>query len=138
MCAFNKMVNGEQVIVQFHVYDLKVSHKDQAVLNDFLCDLRNEFGQEDELMENKGLVRMFDYLEDLIVEAADDLKNSRLYYPGNDQLFKVDDDSPRLLQKNADIFHRHITRLLFASQRARPEIKVCVVFLCTRVKLLTK
>ena len=34
----------------------------------------------------------FDYLEEVIVEADDDLKDSRLYYPGNDQLFKVDDD----------------------------------------------
>ena len=30
------------------------------------------------------------------MEAAEDLKNSRSYYPENDQLFKVDDDSPRL------------------------------------------
>ena len=28
MCTFNKMVNGEQITVQFHVDDLKVSHKD--------------------------------------------------------------------------------------------------------------
>ena len=49
-------------------------------------------------------------------------KNSRSYYPGNNQLFKVDDDSPRLLQKDSDIFHRHVTRLLFASKRTRPNI----------------
>ena len=28
MCTFNKMVNGDQVKVQFHVDNLKVSHKD--------------------------------------------------------------------------------------------------------------
>ena len=44
MCTFNKMVNGEQITVQFHVDDLKVSHKEQAVLEDFLKGLRNEFG----------------------------------------------------------------------------------------------
>ena len=33
MCTLNKMVNGEQEIFQFHVDDLKVSHKDQAVLD---------------------------------------------------------------------------------------------------------
>ena len=48
MCTFNKMVNGEQITVQFHVDNLKVSHKEQSVLEDFLCDLRSEFGQEDE------------------------------------------------------------------------------------------
>ena len=28
MCTFNKMVNDEQITVQFHVDDLKVSHKE--------------------------------------------------------------------------------------------------------------
>ena len=81
------MVNGEKIIVQFQVDDLKVSHKDQAVLEDFLNELRSEFGQEDELNENQGLVHkylsitvgysitgkvvftMFNYLKDVIVEA---------------------------------------------------------------------
>ena len=91
MCTFNKMVNGEQITVQFHVDDLKVSHKEESVLEDFLGDLRSEFGQEDKLTENTGLVHeylgitidyliagkvvftMFDHLEDVIVKAADDL-----------------------------------------------------------------
>ena len=91
---------------------MKVSHKEQYVLDDFLNDLRNEFGQEDELTENRGLVHeylgitidysiprkvmftMFDYLENVIVEANEDLKNSQVYYPGNDSLLKVDYNSP--------------------------------------------
>ena len=81
MCRFDKMVNGEQITVQFHVDDLKVSHKDQAVRGDFLTDLRVEFGQEGVLTENKRpvheclgitidysiprkvLFTMFDYLQ---------------------------------------------------------------------------
>ena len=123
MCTFNKMVNSEQIIVQFHVDDLKVSHKELSVLEDFLGDLRSEFGQEDELTENTGLAHeylgitidysiagkvvfpMFDYREDVIVEAAVDLKNSRSYYPGDDQLIKVDYDSPSLSPKDAKLFH---------------------------------
>ena len=122
MCKFNKMVNGEQVIDQSHVDDLKISHKDQSIFGDFLDRLRSEFGQEDELTENKGLVpeylgitidylipgkvvfTTFDYLEDVIVEAADDLKNSCSYYPGNNQLFKVDNDSPSLPLNDAELF----------------------------------
>ena len=34
MCTFNKMVNDEQIMVQFHVDDLKVSHKEESVLED--------------------------------------------------------------------------------------------------------
>ena len=51
---------------------------------------------------------------------------------------KVDEDSPRLPTKDADLFHCHVARLLFASKRARPDIQVCVAFLCTRVKALTE
>ena len=89
MCTFNKMVNGEQITIQFHVDDLKVSHKEQSVLDEFFKDVKDEFGQEDELMVKKGLVHeylgitidyliprkvvftMFDYLEDVIVEASE-------------------------------------------------------------------
>ena len=46
-------------MVQFHVDDLKVLHKDQAVLDDFLDKLRGEFGQEDEPTENKGLIQEY-------------------------------------------------------------------------------
>ena len=47
---------------------------------------------------------------------------------------KVNYDSPNWSTKDAKLFHRHVARLLFASKRARPDIQVCVAFLCTRVK----
>ena len=53
----------------------------------------------------KVVFTMFNYLEDVIVEAADDLKNSGSYYPGNDQLMKVDYDSSSLSTKDAKLFH---------------------------------
>ena len=49
MCTFNKLVNGEQITVKFHVDDLKVSHKNEAV----------QFGQEDKLTENRRLVHKY-------------------------------------------------------------------------------
>ena len=61
---------------------------------------------------------MFDYLKDVIVVAAEDLKNSCLYFRGNDQPFKVDYDSPSLPPKDAELFHCHVTRLLFTSKKA--------------------
>ena len=53
----------------------------------------------------KAVFTMFDYLEDVIVEAAEDLKNSRSYYPTNNQLMKVDQDSPSLSPSDAELFH---------------------------------
>ena len=40
--TFNKMINSEQVTVQFHVDDLKVSNKDQNVLDAFLDELNTQ------------------------------------------------------------------------------------------------
>ena len=39
LCTFNKMVNGEQLTVQFYVDNLKASYKEQKVLDGFLDDL---------------------------------------------------------------------------------------------------
>jgi len=155
-CTFNKMVENEQLTVQFHVDDLKASHKDNKVLEQFLKDLRSEFGNETELSETRGLIHdylgmtidysipgkvaftMFDFLEDVIVEAPENLKCSKSQYPGNNNLFKVSKTSPLLSIDDAELFHRLVARLLFASKRGRPDIQVCVAFLCTRVKAPTE
>ena len=146
------MVNREQMSVQFHVDDLKVSHKDQAILDNFLDKLRSKFEQEDKLTKNKELMheylgitiyyliagkvvfKIFDYLEDLIVKCAEDLDKQSFLLSGKQSLFKVIKDLPRLLLKYTKLFHRHVARLLFASNRARPDIQVCVAFLCIRIK----
>ena len=47
---------------------------------------------------------MFDYLEDDIVEANKDLKNSHLYYPGKNSLTKVDYSLLSLPTKTPDYF----------------------------------
>ena len=94
MCTFNKMVNGNQLTIQFHVDDLKASHHDPDVLRDIVNWLRKEFGKEHQLTENIGklhdylgiiinysikgklVLTMFDYLEDIIVECPNDLKKA--------------------------------------------------------------
>ena len=122
-CTFNKMVNGGQLTVQFHVDDLKVSHKDSKVFDEFLKELQKDFGKEDELTETKGCIHeylgmtidyslagkvvftMYNYLEDIIVEAPADLKKSRSQYPGNENLFKVDVNSTILDKEQKELFH---------------------------------
>ena len=77
---------------------------DQHVLNNFLDELKSEFGQEDELTEIRGLI--YEYLGITIdyLTASKFVstmfhcrvrwtsKNSLYYCPGNNQLFKVDKD----------------------------------------------
>ena len=146
------MVEGEQLTCQFHVSDLKLSHVNQKLLDEFVEKLKSVFGKEDELNENseklheylgltihynllgKVAFTMFEYLEDIIAKASEELKPSRCVHPCNDNLFKIKEDSPLLDPKKADLFHKLVARLFFASKRARPDIQVTVAFFCTKVK----
>ena len=49
------MVNNEQLTVVFHVDDLKASRKEQTVLDKFINQLKDIFGNQDKLSESTGL-----------------------------------------------------------------------------------
>ena len=52
-CTFNKMVNGQQVTIQFHVDDLKISHVEQSVVDKIVNDLYSIFEtKKKELADN--------------------------------------------------------------------------------------
>jgi hypothetical protein len=151
-CTFNKMIDGNQITIQFHVDDLKISHVRQSVIDSILTDLNNEFGTTKKpLAATTGHVHdylgitidyseigkvkftMYDYLEDILSEMPDDM-NGTAPTPASDHMFETEDDSPALNEKESDFFHRTTARLLFAAKRARPDLQVAVAYLCTRVK----
>ena len=149
-CTFNKMINGKQCTIQFHVDDLKMSHVDQSVLDDLINKLNAEFGEIRKLAASYGHIHeylgmtidysedgkvkltMYDYLEDIIVEAPDDMDGIAVNV-ASEHLFKVNPECEKLDHEVADYFHRTVARLLFASKRARPDLQTAVAFLCTRV-----
>ena len=57
-CVANKIVNGSQLMLRWHVDDLMISHKNMADINNFLVDLKNIYGSN--LAESTG--KMHDYL----------------------------------------------------------------------------
>ena len=77
---------------------------------------------------------MYDFLEDILDDAPDDMDGTNARTLAKSNLFTVDHDSPLLNAKEADAFHRRIARLIFAAKRARPDIQVAVAYLCTMVK----
>lgn len=54
--------------------------------------------------------------------------------PAADYLFKTRDDAPKLDPERASLFHRVTAQLLFASQRARPDLRTAISFLTKRVQ----
>lgn len=59
-CVANKIVNGMQLTVVWHVDDLKISHVDKDVVDTFVKDVTEEFRKEAPLNVSRGQVH--DYL----------------------------------------------------------------------------
>jgi len=157
-CVFNKMVDGAQCTILYHVDDLKVSHRDQSVIDDMASTINETFKTKTQSLSvtrgnthdylgigidysRKDCVTftMYDYLEDILKEADErgDM-NGTAVTPASDDLFTVDESSPKLNDEMSDYFHRVTARFLFAAKRARPDIQVAVAYLCTRVKCPTE
>ena len=45
-CISNKMVNGKQMTIAWHVDDLKVSHKQEKAVDEFIAWLESKYGSE--------------------------------------------------------------------------------------------
>ena len=152
-CTMNKLVNGKQLTVVWHVDDLKISHVDENVVNTLLEDLNLKFGGESGLTTSTGKVHdylgmtldystpsmvqltMFDYLQDIIATLPEHLRTNRTFAtPAGDNLFTVNEAAEKLKKKEAETFHTHVAKLLFAAKRARPDIQTAISFLCTRVR----
>ena len=61
-CVANMMVRGEQLTVTFHVDDLKASHKNPKVIDDFIQFIDFKYGDKDigEVKATRG--KKHDYL----------------------------------------------------------------------------
>jgi hypothetical protein len=153
-CTVNKMIDGKQATIVWHVDDLKISHADPEVVTSIIRDIANEFGKTAPLTirrnqiheylgmtityvtkEGKVMFTMYDYLEDIIANLPENLQTNRSFVsPAADHLFTVDDSADKINETDAGVFHHHVAKLLFASKRARPDLQTGVAFLCTRVK----
>ena len=43
-CVANKIINGKQCTITWHVDDLKISHVEQAVVDKTICNLEKTYG----------------------------------------------------------------------------------------------
>lgn len=151
-CVANKMIDGEQCTVVWHVDDLKISHKDTDVVTSILKQLNDEFGKEAPLSVTRGKVHdylgmridysepgkvkitMIDYIEKMLDELPPDMDGEAVT-PACNHLFEVNQDDPEALDsKTSEFYHHNTAMLLFLCKRARPDIQPAVAFLTTRVK----
>ena len=55
-CVANKMINGKQCTVLWHVDDLKISHVDPAVVEELLDLLNEQYGKRTPLVTTRGKI----------------------------------------------------------------------------------
>ena len=151
-CVANRMVNGKQHTVLFHVDDLKSSHVDPKVNDDFLEFLNRKYGALGEVKATRGNVH--DYLG-MTIDFSDDGKvkfDMRSYVtsmieefqefqpltkpattPAANDLFDVG-SGEELTREQRELFHRLVAKGLFLCKRSRPDIHLAITVLATRVK----
>ena len=148
-CVANKLVEGSQMTVTWHVDDLKISHVNPDRVTDLLKHLEKLYGEAIPHTRGKkhtylgmnldytesGLVKvsMESYVKEIIEEFPEEITKAAKTC-ASDHLFRVNAEGKKLEMRRAELFHRYVAKLLFISKRGRPDIQTAVAFLTTRVQ----
>jgi hypothetical protein len=151
-CVANREINKKQQTVRFHVDDLKSSHVEKEVNDQFEKWLNKKYGAHGKVKVTRGethdylgmtfdyskkgkvIVDMSEYISNMIDEFPMEFKvNDISPTPATEDLF-AEGKGPKLAKEQAEIFHTFVAKGLFACKRARPDIHTAIALLCTRVK----
>jgi hypothetical protein len=149
-CVVNKMIDGKQCTIIWHVDDLKLSHVKQSVLDDIADKLSSKYGEQTPLVVHCGKIHeylgmtidysedgkvkfmMHDYVQGILDEAPADMMGFAVT-PAASNLFTVRKDAGNLDDERSEAYHRITAKLLYLCKRARPDLQPTVAFLTTRV-----
>jgi hypothetical protein len=147
----NKMIDGKQCTILWHVDDLKISHIDPDVNTSIIELIDAEFGKEAPLTITRGRIhdylgmtldytekgkvkiKMLDYVDKMLADLPAEM-DGEAPTPAANHLFAVDDDQAKVTEQKAQFFHTYVAKTLFLCKRARPDLQTTVAFLCTRVQ----
>ena len=155
-CVANRMVNGLQHTIRFHVDDLLSSHMDPKVNDEFLEWLNHEYGTYGEVKAVRGPIHdylgmkldfsktpkvkidMAYYVQDMLDDFPIQFKkNETAISPAGDNLFE-EGKGKELDKTKAEQFHTTVAKGLFLCKRARPDIHTAIAVLCTRTRKPTE
>jgi hypothetical protein len=157
ICVANKTVKGKQFTVLWHVDDLKISHVDTPVVDEFIEWARAKYEDKeitklkpsrgkihdylgitlDYTTKGKVKISMQDYIDKMLQEFPyiDQVnKVKKVSTPAADYLFSINPQAEKLSNELKDEFHTTVAKGLFLCKRARPDLQPTIPFLCTRVK----
>ena len=133
-CVVNKMINGQQMTVVWHVDNLKVSHVEAMEVEKFVQQMEETFGLETPLTVSRGRVHdylgmtldfhtkgevqinMEHYIDMMLQDAPEEMKGTATT-PAAPHLFKVNNKDPQLLgPEKKKIFVHLVMQGLYLSQ----------------------
>jgi hypothetical protein len=140
-CVANKIVDGMQMTICFHVDDCKLSHRNSRANDNIIDWLRREYESifEDgsgKMTISRGRVHkylgmtldytvrgrvnisMFDYVDEIInaFDKAEPKGGGTKSSAAPDDLFKVDEDREKLPPEKAVEFHNLVAKTLYATK----------------------
>ena len=151
-CVANRIVKGKQHTTTWHVDDVKSSHVDKEINDEFLHWLKAMYASDGigEVKATRGLkhdylgmvldytlpgalkIDMTQYVNAMIEDFPAELAGvSKCAW--NENLFKVDKDAKKLCKERAAIFHTFVMKGMFLCKRGRQDIQPGIAFLTTRV-----
>ena len=113
-CVVNKMVNGQQMTVVWHIDNLKVSHVDATEVEKFVRQMVDTFGKDTPLTVSRGQVHdylgltldfhtkgevqinMEHYIDMMLQDAPEEMKGTATT-PATSHLFNVNNKDPQFL-----------------------------------------
>jgi hypothetical protein len=149
-CVANRTVNGSQQTITWHVDDLKSSHIDSKVNDEFLLWLKKKYANDNigEVKSTRGKkhdylamileysstgvlkVNMVKYVKNMVEDFPEKLEGKEKC-PWNEKLFKVDEKLKKLGKEKSEQFHTFVAKGLFLCKRGRPDIQPAIAFLAT-------
>jgi hypothetical protein len=147
-CLFNKMTDGKQITVAFHVDDLLVTSKSDRAIDELMNMLKKNFAaitvnrgsnhsylSMNIVVDEKGIhLDMRAYIEKCL--DGKDI-NTRSTSPAGDDLFTVDEEKKQLGELELKNFHSDVAKLLYLAKRTRGQILTAVSYLAGRVSCAT-
>ena len=129
-CVANKIINGKQCTITWHVDDNKVSHVDPKVVDSILEEVGKHFGDlvitrgdEHDLLGMKIKIRKDKKVEismkptiQKAINAFPEELEGTVCSPAARHLWKSNDDSEQLDTEKSDIFHSISALLLFVTK----------------------
>jgi hypothetical protein len=158
-CVANKMMEGKQMTICWHVDDLKASHVKPRVMNKMIKYLRQEYESIFEdgsgaMVVSRGKIHkylgmtldysvrgrvkiyMFEFIDEILVafDKAEPNGAGTKSSAAPANLFTVNEDCTKISSEKAVAFHNLVAKTLYTTKRARPDTCTSIAFLTTRVR----